>query len=143
MGELQMLQLITDYNPSRHDNQIVRAGIIDFNDSILNYKSKSLSIFLKDADENIQGGVLTWLDIDSIYIDILWVEEKLRGQGYGTRLLLAAEEEGKKNGCGFCTLDTFGFQAEEFYLKNGYEHLGEIKNYIRHYSRIYLRKKLR
>jgi len=26
-------------------------------------------------------------------------------------------------------LDTFDFQAEEFYIKNGYEAIGEIKNF--------------
>lgn len=137
-----MLKLITDYNPSQNDNGIVRAGIINFNDTILGYKSKTLSIFLKDEEESIHGGIFTWLDTDSIYIEVLWIDEKYRGQGYGTKLLRAVEDEGKRNGCRFCTLDTFGFQAEEFYLKSGYERLGEIQNYIRKHSRIFLRKNL-
>jgi len=137
-----MLRVIADYNQNQHDNSIVRAGIIDFNDKMLHYKSKSLSIFLKDTENSIHGGILTWLDTVSIYIDILWIEESLRGKGYGSKLLHAAENEGRKHGCQYCTLDTFGFQAEAFYMKNGYERLGEIKNYIRDYSRIFLRKKL-
>jgi hypothetical protein len=42
-------------------------------------------------------------------------------------LLYTAEQEAIKNGCVFSTVDTWDFQAEEFYLKNGYERIGEIK----------------
>jgi hypothetical protein len=40
-------------------------------------------------------------------------------------------------------VDTWDFQAEEFYLKNGYERIGELKNYWHGHSKIFLRKKLR
>lgn len=49
------------------------------------------------------------------------MEENVRKQGYGTKLLDAAESEAIKNGCIFSLLDTWDFQAEDFYLKNGYE----------------------
>lgn len=137
-----MLKMTVDYHPSQEDNNKIKSGIIDFNDHQLKYTSKKLSIFLRDDQNQIQGGVTTWLDSESIYIEILWVSEKFRGQQYGSQLLRAIETEAKKNGCKFSTLDTFGFQAEEFYLKNGYEVMGEIKNYIREYSRIFLRKKI-
>lgn len=137
-----MLKMTVDYNPSLDDNKVIRTGIINFNDSALDYPSSSFSIFLKDDEKNIHGGVIAWLDSDSIYIEILWVDEKLRGQKYGTKLLFTAKDEGRKTGCRFCTLDTFGFQAENFYVKNGYRQIGEIKNYIREYSRIFLRKSL-
>lgn len=137
-----MYQIIIDYNASSQDKMIVRNGIIQFNDKKLGYESKSLDVFLKDEQGKIQGGILAWLDTESIYIDILWVHEKVRGQGYGTKLLKTAENAGAKNACRYCTLDTYGFQAEEFYIKNGYSKLGEIKNYIREYSRIFLRKQI-
>jgi len=137
-----MLQLITDHNPSNADNTIIRDGIIGFNERKLSAENKAFSIFLKDADGKIHGGILTWLDIESVYIDILWIKESWRGKDYGTKLILAAEAEGVKHGCRYCTVDTFDFQAEEFYLKNGYERMGEIKNYIREHSRIFLRKKI-
>ena len=137
-----MYKIITDHHPSQDDIKTVRTGIIDFNDLVLGYKSNTFSVFLKDPNDTIQGGILAWMDTESIYIEILWVDAKLRGQGYGSKILRTAEDEGRKNGCIYCTLDTFGFQAEEFYLKNGYYQIGEIKNYIRDYSRIFLRKNL-
>ena len=62
---------------------------------------------------------------------------------YGTKLLKAVENEAYKLGCRYSTLDTYSFQSEEFYLKNGYRRLGEIKNYYLHYSKIFLRKELK
>jgi len=72
----------------------------------------------------------------------LWIEQNSRSQGYGSELLKVAEQEGIKYGCLYSTLDTFSFQAEEFYLKNGYQRIGEIPNYLFEHSRIFLRKKL-
>lgn len=137
-----MFQLQVDYQPTIKDMMTVRGGIVEFNNNALDFESKSFAIFLKDEQDKIRGGVIAWFDIESTYVEILWVEEALRGQKHGTTLLRAAEKEAVKNGCRYSTLDTFEFQAEAFYLKNGYERLGEIKNYIRHYSRIFLRKKL-
>ena len=59
----------------------------------------------------------------------MWVEGNLQKQGYGKKLLDTAEGEAIKNGCIFSLVDTWDFQAEEFYLKNGYERIGELKNY--------------
>ncbi|TIE22137.1 N-acetyltransferase, partial [Legionella pneumophila] len=52
------------------------------------------------------------------------------------------EAEAVKRGIPASTLDTFSFQAEGFYLKQGYKHLGTIKNYLEGHDRIYLRKQL-
>ena len=68
------------------------------------------------------------------------VDEELRRQGYGSKLLLATEEEARKNGCVSATVNTMDFQAEDFYLKHGYERVCEFKNYILGHARIFLRK---
>ncbi len=137
-----MLQLHTEYLPSEEDSKVVRNGIVSFNMKKLNADNKSFSIFLKDEEGRVQGGIMTWLDNESLYIDILWIDEKWRGKDYGTQLMQAAEAEARKQGCIYSTVDTFDFQAEPFYLKNGYERMGEIKNYIRSHSRIFMRKKI-
>lgn len=137
-----MYQIVVDYQPPESDSKIVREGIVAYNTENLGEKPKPFSIFLKNKNGDVMGGVSAWIYSESIYIYIVWIDKKLRSKGYGTKLLKAAETEALDNGCRYSTLDTFGFQAEGFYLKNGYKHLGEIKNYLFDHPRIFLRKKL-
>ena len=54
-------------------------------------------------------------------IKYLWVKEYLRGQGTGKKLLWEAEKEAEKRNCKYVFLDTFSFQAPDFYKKYGYQ----------------------
>jgi GNAT superfamily N-acetyltransferase len=105
-------------------------------------RDKEFSVFLKNDLGEIFGGIQAHFDTESVYVEVLWVDEPLRKKGYGKKLLNAAELEAIKNGCVFSILDTWDFQAEGFYLKSGYEPMGEIKKYWREHSRIFLRKVL-
>ena len=139
-----MYKVIIDHEPSQADNAIVREGIVSFNEKTTGQaRDKPFSVFLKDDARKVFGGIEAWFDTESIYIDVLWIDEHLRRQGYGKKLLVAAEQEAVKNGCIFSLLDTWDFQAEEFYKKNGYERIGELKNYWLGHSKIFLRKNLK
>ena len=137
-----MCKVVVDYAPAEADNAVVSEGIIAFNEKILGERDKAFSIFLKNDFGKVFGGIQAFLGTESVYIDVLWVEENLQKQGYGTKLLDAAECEAIKNGCLFSLVDTWDFQAEEFYFKNGYERIGELKNYWLGHSKIFLRKNL-
>ena len=139
----QSIKVVVDYDPSQTDNAVISEGLIASNAHIVGERDKAFSIFLKNDSGNVFGGIQAFLDTESVYIDVLWVEEKLQKKGYGTKLLVAVEQEGIKNGCKYLTVDTWDFQAEEFYLKNGYERIGEVKNYWLGHSKITLRKKIR
>jgi predicted acetyltransferase/predicted GNAT family acetyltransferase len=136
-------KVAVDYQPTEADNAVVREGIVAFNEHILGERDKTFSIFLKNDLGKIFGGTQAFMGTESIYIDVLWVEATLQKQGYGTKLLNAAEQEALKNGCIFSLVDTWDFQAEGFYLKSGYKRIGEIKNYWLGHSKIFLRKNLR
>ncbi|MBS0636436.1 MAG: GNAT family N-acetyltransferase [Verrucomicrobia bacterium] len=137
-----MYKVVVDYAPSEADNAIVREGILASIENIVGVRDKAFSIFLKNDSGKVFGGIQAFLDAESIYIDVLWVEKSLQNQGCGTKLLNAAEREAIENGCIFSLVDTWDFQAEKFYLKNGYEKIGEIKNYWHGHAKIFLRKKL-
>jgi GNAT superfamily N-acetyltransferase len=137
-----MYKVIVDYAPAEADNAVVREGIIASNEKIVGERDKAFSIFLKNDLGKVFGGIQAFLGTESVYIDVLWVEEKLQKQGYGTQLLDAVEREAIKQGCIFSLVDTWDFQAEEFYLKNGYERIGELKNYWLGHAKIFLRKNL-
>jgi GNAT superfamily N-acetyltransferase len=137
-----MYKIVVDYAPSEADNVVVREGIVAFNEKIVGERDQAFSIFLKNDLGKVFGGIQAFVGSESIYIDILWIEKTLQKQGYGTKLLNTAEEEAIKKGCIFSLVDTWDFQAEGFYVKNGYERIGEIKNYWLGHSKIFLRKKL-
>ena len=66
--------------------------------------------------------------IGRMHLDILWVDEKYRKTGIGSKLLKAAEEEAIRRGCHSVHVDTMSWQAPEFYKKHGYRIIGELEN---------------
>lgn len=138
-----MYKVVVDYAPAEADNAVVREGITAFNESMLGERDKVFSIFLKNDLGKVFGGIQAFLGTETVYIEILWVESNLQKQGYGTKLLDALEQEAIKNGCRFITVDSYDFQAKEFYLKKGYERIGELKDYWLGHSKIFLKKNLR
>lgn len=98
---------------------------------------------LVDKDGNIIAGCIARMYCWHVmYIDILWVDEKYRSKGLGSKLLKAVEKTVKEKGCYLVHLDTFDFQAKEFYLKQGYEVFGALKDCPKNHCRYYLQKKL-
>ncbi|APF03250.1 TPA: GNAT family N-acetyltransferase [Legionella pneumophila] len=136
-------ELVVDTKLLEQQDKMIRDGIVNFNAPFTGSKPERYSIYVKDNENNIVGGAIVYAHKSSIYVDVLWVSEKYRGQGIGAELLRSVETEAVKRGILESTLDTFSFQAEGFYLKQGYKHLGTIKNYLEGHDRIYLRKKLK
>ncbi|CZG89312.1 ribosomal-protein-alanine acetyltransferase [Legionella pneumophila] len=137
------LEFVVDPKLLEQQDKIIRDGIMNFNAPFTGAKPDRYSIYVKDNDGHIIGGAIVYAHKHSIYVDVLWVSEKYRGMGIGAELLRNIETEAMKRGIPESTLDTFSFQAEGFYLKQGYKHLGTIKNYLEGHDRIYLRKKLK
>jgi N-acetylglutamate synthase-like GNAT family acetyltransferase len=88
------------------------------------------------------GGVLAELYWKWLFIDLLWVKEELRGQGYGHELLTKVETEARNRGARNAYLDTFSFQAPEFYAKHGYHQFGELQDFPKGHQRLFLTKLL-
>jgi GNAT superfamily N-acetyltransferase len=53
---------------------------------------------LKDEAGQVFGGILCDTFLYCLYIDVMWVHESLRGQGYGKALILEAESIAKEHG---------------------------------------------
>lgn len=103
-----------------------------------------LDFVIKDDNGVEIAGILSGIGYwKGLEIRILWVKEDYRKAGLGTHLLSHVENIAIENGVTFSMLDTFDFQAEEFYIKNGYKVVGEIKNFPPGHKRIYLSKKLK
>ena len=111
--------------PSEKEIDFVRESLLDFNNKCVgNDGHTPLNIVEYDTNGNIIAGILGGTYWGWMYIDILWVDEKHRKQGIGTRLLREAESEAVCRGCHHVHLDTMSWQAPEFYKKHGYEVIG-------------------
>ncbi len=113
--------------PDDHDVRVLLNGLHDHNTQHSGAgEAEYLTIFLRDASDEVVAGISGWTAYGWLRIDVLWVREDLRGQGFGKQLLAEAEAEGMRRGCQFATLDSFSFQAPEMYKKLGYTEFGVL-----------------
>lgn len=77
---------------------------------------------------------------ECLYISVLFVDEKHRKQGLGHILLEAMEQEAKSLDIKLIHLNTFDFQAKDFYLKHGYEVFGVLDDCPQGHKRYYMKK---
>ena len=75
-----------------------------------------------------------------IYIDILWIDEAYRKQGLGSKMLKEIECIALEEGCHLIHLDTFDFQAKDFYIRHGYEVFGVLEDCPKENCRYYMKK---
>ncbi len=102
-----------------------------------------LEFVAKDKNGIEIGGILAGIGYwNGLEINILWVKEEYRKKGVGTQILKHAEKIAIEKGAEISMLDTFDFQAERFYLKNGYKPIGEMKGFPKGHRRIYFSKDL-
>lgn len=101
-----------------------------------------LCYVVQSPDGEIAGGVLAELYWGWMYIDLMWIEEELRGQGYGHRLLMQVEDEAREQGVKYAYLDTFSFQAPNFYKRHGYQVRAELPDFPVGHQRYFLSKEL-
>jgi ribosomal protein S18 acetylase RimI-like enzyme len=102
----------------------------------------ALTFALRDEAEALRGGIAGYLWGGWLHITMLWVHESVRGQGFGAKLLAAAEAYATEHGCADAYLSTFDFQAPEFYRARGYQSFGELPDYPRGHAYHFLRKRL-
>jgi GNAT superfamily N-acetyltransferase len=95
-----------------------------------------------DAENNEIGAAFAVKDWNWLNIEVIYVEESMRGMGVGSGLLMAIEEWGIKEGCTQSYLDTFSFQAVDFYKKHGYREFGTLSDFPNGHSRIFFQKSL-
>jgi GNAT superfamily N-acetyltransferase len=119
----------------------IRAGTLgrllrEFNYQRVGRYPEGQSVYLNAKDEggNLLGGFRGEIYFHWLFINIVFVEERERGKGLGTRLLSEGEARAKAKGALHSRLETFEWQAPGFYVKHGYKELLKIPNYYQHYS---------
>jgi len=141
MAEEYRIDLVDD--PGDSAISAIGHGIDDYNEQQAGkYNHKRLCLFLHAPDHTIVGGLIGATYWSWFYISLLWVAEALRGRGYGHRLLTLAEEEARQRGAKNAYLDTFSFQAPDFYKQHGYDVFGELPDFPQGSDRYFLKKQL-
>ncbi|WP_263263471.1 GNAT family N-acetyltransferase [Pseudomonas sp. RIT-PI-S] len=88
-----------------------------------------------------QGGLWARVAARWLFVELLVVPEAARGQGIGSQLMDSAQTLAQQKGCVGIWLDTFSFQAPDFYRRLGFEVFGELKDYPPGHSRFYMQKR--
>jgi len=133
---------ITD-NVTAQDLDEVRLGLNAYNSKFFDVDViRSIGVFIRDEQGRKLAGLTGSTTGSWLRIDMLWVSETLRGQGAGSKLMQAAEQEARDRGCRYAQVDTTSFQARPFYEKRGYTLRLTLADYVDHHQRHYLTKHL-
>ena len=91
-----------------------------------NYKQNiNFGIF---EDDKCYGGAVGQILFGWYNLSDFWIDEKVRKLGYGSKIIKCIEHIAKENNCLGVRIDTWNFQAPDFYKKLGYIVWGEFKD---------------
>jgi ribosomal protein S18 acetylase RimI-like enzyme len=122
--------VIVDNAPSEADVRFIEEQLITYNLAMTGYHDyRPLAVFARDDDGTICAGLTGFTWGGALKIEYLWVGEQLRGRGYGSRMMLAAEQEAVRRDCHLAVVDTHSFQGPDFYPKLGYVRCGLIEGW--------------
>ncbi len=125
------------------DVQFVNQGLCDYNRGHVGDDNHLLlNIFWRDPENRIVAGLLGGTFWGWLHVDVLWVDEELRGRGLGRALLEAAEREAVARGCRYSHLETHSFQSLGFYEKQGYVTYGELPDFPAGHVKYFMKKAL-
>lgn len=127
------------------ETQFIDDKIVAFNRSHAPFTQDkdflSLNFHIKDENGSVIAGINSLMYCwGMLYVDVLFVDENHRGGQLGSLLLNKVEAEAKSMGATLAHLDTFGWQAKDFYLKHGYEIFGVLENCPAGHKRYYMKK---
>lgn len=99
-----------------------------------------LFLSVREGDGALAGGLVGGTYWGWLFVDLLFVKEAHRGDGIGSDLLARAEALAVERGVKGAYLDTFSFQAEEFYTRRGYATFGALEELPPGHRRVWMRK---
>ena len=129
-------------SPSPDDMAAVLDSLAAYNYAAGAMEMTPLVVFVRDEQERVIGGLTGRSGGGWLFIQYLWLDEALRGDGVGRDLMAHAETEAIARGCTAAWVDTFEFQAPGFYRRLGYEPFGVLEDYPPGSRRYFLKKTL-
>lgn len=106
-------------------------------------EQKYIRLDARDESGRLLGGLRGFVFLYWLNVEVLFVEEDVRGTGLGSRLLAEAERQAIALGGKNAKLETFEWQARAFYIKHGYEEYARIDDYAPSFYLAHMKKPLR
>ncbi|QQK07273.1 GNAT family N-acetyltransferase [Miniphocaeibacter halophilus] len=142
-----MKHLAIDLKGNLEDKEYIHGKIIEYNKKYLSsadmeFISEDFCFTIKDEKGEIFGGVSGRSKRQILFIDFLWINENIRKRGFGIKLIEEVENFATKRKCKMIMVDTFSFQAPDFYKNLGYEIYGELEDFPEGFNHYFLYKKI-
>ena len=135
--------IIEESDPDPETISTISCGLDTYNEGAAGRKGGDpLWLVARNGQGDILGGVKGEIAWNWCYVAWLWVDEAARQGGLGSQLLGRAEAISIEKGCVGVFLNTFSFQAPNFYRSHGYREFGRLDNMPPGHSRIWFAKVL-
>ncbi len=134
--------VVTD-TPAEADRKAIVDVLMAFNEKAGGpARFQPLAILIKDPTTGATiGGLWGRTIYDWLFVELLVVPEQHRRSDLGSRILAQAEAIARDRGCIGAWLDTYAFQAPDFYRKQGYTAFGTIDDHPRGQQRHFFQKR--
>ncbi|SCK46084.1 Acetyltransferase (GNAT) family protein [Streptomyces sp. WMMB 714] len=134
---------LTD-TPAEEDLARIAAALDEFNVAETGVDDRRpLAVLVKDPGTGrVLGGMSGHTSLGLLFVESFHLPDELRGSGFGTAVLRAAEDEARRRGCRNAVLYTLSFQAPGFYEKHGWQVFGDVPCEPPGTSRVFMTKAL-
>lgn len=132
-------------NSTEEEKDYVLESLVAYNAKQVPFTQSGTFEYINLVAKNEQGEIIGGINSmfycwKILFIDILWVDENFRANGVGSQLMAKVLTLAKEKGGTLAHLDTFDFQAKDFYLKQGFEIFGTLENCPSGHKRFYMKK---
>jgi len=133
--------------PVKSESEYIGEKLLEYNLSMKPIEQKEPFVEInrcaRNSNGEVIGGILAVAALwHVLHVDTMWVNQEFRGNGIASKLLQDVEEYAKGINCYLSYLETYDFQAKEFYIKNGYKIFGVLEDCPQGHKCYCLSKKL-
>jgi len=119
--------------PTKPESEYIGNKLLEYNLSMKPLEQNEpfieINRCVKNIDGEVIGGILAIAALwHVLHIDTMWVKQEFRGNRIASKLLQDVEEYSTRLGCHISYLETYDFQAKEFYINNGYKIFGVLED---------------
>lgn len=128
---------------SAEDLAVVANGVFSHGRALAaDGNAEPIACLVRDRERIVAGGSGR-TEYGRLFVSYLWVDEALRGQGIGRRILSELESEAARRGCRDALIETLDDTLARLYGRLGYETVAVVAGYVGRFSRhIMIRKSL-